>query len=332
LAADLFGRLRPLLFGLEPERAHALTLAALRWLPLPALAAPAGAPVQTLGLRFPNPIGLAAGFDKNAEAPEALLRLGFGFVEVGTLTPRPQAGNPRPRLFRLVEDDAIINRLGFNNAGLEAGVRRLEAVRARGCTGIIGVNVGANKDSDDRIADYAAGIARVRQIASYITVNISSPNTPGLRALQSRASLAELIDRCQTARGPSSVPLLVKIAPDLTETDLDDIAALALQSRLDGLIVSNTTISRPASLRARHAGETGGLSGRPLMAPSTAVLAQIRERVGPDLPLIGVGGITSPADVAAKQAAGATLVQLYSALVYQGPGLVRLLVRASGRA
>jgi dihydroorotate dehydrogenase len=321
----IYALARPLLFALNPETAHGLTIKALKMGMLP----PAGADDPILattlaGLSLPNPIGLAAGFDKNAEVPDPLLRLGFGFVEAGTVTPLPQSGNPRPRMFRLVEDRAVINRLGFNNQGLDVFVRRLRA-RARR-PGIVGANVGANKDAGDRIADYERGVAAVRDHASYITVNISSPNTPGLRALQSRDALAELVERAMSARGESGPPLFVKVAPDLTDDDVRDIAEVALAGRIDGLIVSNTTIARPA-LRSRHAGEAGGLSGAPLLAPSTRVLRDFRAATGGRLPLIGVGGVASGADAYAKIRAGASAVQLYTGLVYGGPGLVASIKR-----
>jgi dihydroorotate dehydrogenase len=311
---------RPLLFALDPETAHGLTIAALRsgWLPSAGRDDPILA-TTLAGLRLPNPIGMAAGFDKNAEVPDALLRLGFGFAEAGTVTPLPQAGNPRPRMFRLVEDRAVINRLGFNNAGLDAFVGRLR-VRA-GRSGVIGANVGANKDAADRIADYERGVAAVRDHAAYITVNISSPNTPGLRALQSRSALAELVERTVAARGAGGPPLFVKVAPDLTDEDVRDIAEVAVAGGIDGLIVSNTTIARPG-LRSRHGAEAGGLSGAPLLTASTQVLRAFRAATAGRLPLIGVGGVASGADAYAKIRAGAAAVQLYTALVYDGPGLV----------
>ena len=311
---------RPLLFALDAEAAHGLTIHALKSGLIPS--AEPNDPIlatRVAGLAFPNPIGLAAGFDKNAEVPDAMLRLGFGFVEVGTITPKPQAGNPRPRLFRLVEDQAVINRLGFNNGGLEAAHVRL---RSRPAVGIVGVNVGANKDSADRIADYAAGVAAMRDVASYMTINISSPNTPGLRALQSRASLDELMVRAIQTRGDKRPPIFVKVAPDLTPADIDDIAHVALDRGIDGLIVSNTTLARPETLKSRYAHETGGLSGRPLFAPSTQVLRAFRAACGDQLALIGVGGVSSGADAYAKIRAGASLVQLYTGLIYGGPGLV----------
>lgn len=315
-----YALLRPLLFALDPEAAHGLTIKALKTGLLPAR--PKDDPLLATcvaGIDFPNPIGLAAGFDKNAEVPDAMLRLGFGFAEAGTVTPLAQPGNPRPRMFRLVEDRAVINRLGFNNGGLAPAVARLKARLGR--PGIVGANVGANKDTADRIADYATGVAAVRDLATYITINISSPNTPGLRALQSRESLAELVARSLEARGASGPPMFVKVAPDLTEADIDDIAAVALESGIDGLIVSNTTIARPP-LRSSHAGETGGLSGAPLFEPATEALRRFRRLTAGRIALIGVGGVSDGATAYAKIRAGADLVQLYTALVYEGPGLV----------
>jgi dihydroorotate dehydrogenase len=309
-----------LLRRLPAETAHDLTLALLARLPLPPrrLADPPCLKTQVLGLTFPNPIGLAAGFDKNAAVPDAMGRLGFGFVECGTVTPRPQAGNPKPRLFRLREDRAVINRMGFNNGGMALAAANL--ARRRG-GGIVGINIGANKDSDDRIADYRTAFAALAPLADYVTVNISSPNTPGLRGLQNRDELTRLIGTVLEARGAMVKPVLVKIAPDLDETALDEIACVALMSGIDGLIISNTTIARP-KLRSRHAGETGGLSGAPLLAPSTAILRAMRRRTGNRLVLVGAGGVASGADAYAKIRAGASLVQLYSALAYDGPGLV----------
>jgi dihydroorotate dehydrogenase len=309
-----------LLRRLPAETAHDLTLALMARLPLPAprLADPPLLRVQALGLRFPNPVGLAAGFDKNAVVPDAMGRLGFGFVECGTVTPRPQAGNPKPRLFRLSEDRAVINRMGFNNGGMALAAANL---KRRAGQGIVGINIGANKDSADRISDYRTAFAALAGLADYVTVNISSPNTPGLRGLQNREELTRLIATVLEARGAAAKPVLVKIAPDLDETALDEIAGVALMSGIDGLIVSNTTIARPA-LASKHAGETGGLSGAPLLAPSTAILRGVRQRVGNKIVLVGAGGIASGADAYAKIRAGASLVQLYSALVFEGPGLV----------
>jgi dihydroorotate dehydrogenase len=308
---------------LPAETAHRVTLALLgpaaAILPRPP-ADEARLAIDALGLHFPNPVGLAAGFDKNAEVPDAMARLGFGFVECGTVTPRPQAGNPRPRLFRLPRDGAVINRMGFNNDGMEAAAAHLRR-RKRG--GPVGINIGANKDSADRVADYVAAFDGLGPLADYVTVNVSSPNTPGLRGLQNRDELATLLGRLIEAREKKAlaVPLLLKIAPDLDETALDQIAEVVLASRIEGLIVTNTTIARPV-LKSPHAGEAGGLSGRPLFAPSTHVLRAMRARTGSRIVLIGVGGIASGADAYAKIRAGASLVQLYTALVYQGPGLV----------
>lgn len=324
---DLFkGFGRQALFMFDPEKAHGLSISALKSGLVPASRArPDPRLRQTVaGIEFPNPLGMAAGYDKNAEVPEALLRLGFGFTEVGTITPRPQPGNPRPRIFRLVEDEAVINRLGFNNEGHDAAYGRLSAIRD---SGIIGVNIGANKDSEDRIADYVAGITRFYRLASYFTVNISSPNTPGLRDLQARSSLASLLGAVLAARtaeidrGAKRIPIFLKIAPDLTDEGMDDIAAEVLEHDLDGLIVSNTTLARPNLRDARQAGESGGLSGKPLFEPSTAVLAGMRKRVGPSMALIGVGGISSAETALEKIRAGADLVQLYSSMVYEGPCL-----------
>jgi dihydroorotate dehydrogenase len=321
---------RPLLRKLDPETAHRATIAALKFAPLPA-AGPDDPrlAVEAFGLRFPNPVGMAAGFDKNAEVPDALLAAGFGFAEVGTLTPKAQAGNPRPRLFRLPEDHAVINRFGFNNEGHAPAHARLKARRGGG---IVGVNVGANKDAADRAADYAAGVTAFADVASYFTINVSSPNTPGLRDLQQAAALDDLLARALDARDAATPthgrkPVLLKIAPDLSEADLDDVVRVARERRVDGMIVSNTTIARPAALRGAAKGETGGLSGAPLFDRSTRVLAQTFERVERRFPLIGVGGIHSPETAWAKIEAGASLVQLYSALVYDGLGLVDAIKR-----
>lgn len=320
-----YSLISPLLFAIDSERAHRMTVAALANLPL--LAAPAADPVLRIdlgGLSFPNPVGIAPGFDKNAEVPDALLRQGFGFAEVGTVTPRPQEGNPRPRLFRLVEDRAVINRMGFNNEGAEAAARRLRDRAGR--IGIVGANIGANKDSEDRIADYAAMTRIMAPLASYMTVNISSPNTPGLRALQDEGALAALLDAVIDARGALSVPIFLKLAPDLEPDDIDAICRIALDHKLDALIVSNTTISRPP-LRSRHAGEAGGLSGAPLKDLALQRLKDFRSASGGSIPLIGVGGIASADDAWERIRAGASLVQLYSALVFEGPWLVRRIVR-----
>lgn len=312
------------LHRLDPERAHHLTVLALRSGLLPRAAAvdDPRLGVQAFGRRFANPVGLAAGFDKNAEVIDAMLGQGFGFAEAGSITPRPQAGNPRPRIFRLAEDRAVINRLGFNNQGLDAAAGRLAARRQR--PGIVGANLGANKDSTDRIEDYVTGLRRLGPLVDYVTINVSSPNTPGLRALQGRAELDELLGRLYAARKelPRAVPLVLKIAPDLTAEDRADIAAVALDHGLEGLIVGNTTIGHRGALRSPARGETGGLSGVPLYAPSTAILADMYRLTAGKILLIGTGGIASGADAYAKIRAGATLVQLYTALIYRGPGLV----------
>lgn len=324
----LYSLLRPLLFALEAERAHNLVLWALRHGLIPGAGALSEtAAVTVWGKRAPNPIGLAAGFDKNAEAVEAIFRLGFGLVEIGSVTPRPQAGNPRPRIFRLIEDRAVINRLGFNNNGVESVERRLDAFRETGpAPGLLGVNLGKNKDSADAAADYAIGAERLSRYADYLVINVSSPNTPGLRALQSRDELVRIIAAAREAMQRTPVPLVLKIAPDLEQADKEEIAAVAMEQCLDGLIVSNTTIERPKSLSSPHKAETGGLSGRPLMRPSTALLAEMQVLTDGKLLLIGTGGIASIEDVKAKQAAGATLVQLYTGLIYKGPGLPAQLV------
>ena len=318
---SLYAAVRPLLFTLDAERAHRMTIRALRL--KPSLGAPemsARLATQVAGLRFPNPVGLAAGFDKDAQVPDAMLGLGFGFVEVGTVTPFPQAGNPRPRLFRLVEDAAVINRMGFNNGGQAAALERLLRRNAR--SGIVGVNIGANKDATDRIADYARGVQVMAGVARYLTVNISSPNTPGLRALQDRGALTELLAAVMEARGPVGPPVFLKVAPDLEPADIDDIAEISAEHRLDGLIVSNTTISRPP-LRSVLATETGGLSGAPLRDLAQQRIADFRKATGGTMPLIAAGGIASAAHAYARIKAGASLVQLYSALVYEGPGLAK---------
>lgn len=270
-------------------------------------------------LRFATPVGLAAGFDKDAEVPDALLSLGFGFVEVGTVTPQPQPGNPRPRLFRLAEDQAVINRFGFNSRGQAAMVERL-ARRSR--RGVVGINIGANKEAADRIADYATGIAVMSPWADYLTVNISSPNTPGLRSLQDAGALAELLAVVRDARLPGGPPVFLKIAPDLEMEDVAMITRAALDHRIDALIVANTTLTRPP-LRSRHAGEAGGLSGAPLRPLAQAMLAAFARESDGTIPLIAAGGIASADDAWARIVAGASLVQLYSALVYEGPGLAR---------
>jgi dihydroorotate dehydrogenase len=313
---------------LDAESAHRATIAALKLLPPLGARAPDDPrlSVSAFGLDFPNPVGLAAGFDKNADVPEAMRALGFGFVEVGTLTPHAQPGNPRPRAFRLLEDRAVVNRYGFNNDGHASALRRLSARRLKG---IVGVNIGANKDSPDRIADYVKGVETFADVASYFTINVSSPNTPGLRDLQEPDALLELLARVLEARERATArrPVLLKIAPDLTLDQLDGIVRVARDAHIDGMVVSNTTISRPATLRSPLASESGGLSGAPLFSLSTRVLAQTFLRVEGQFPLIGVGGIDGPDAAFAKLEAGATLVQLYSALVYEGPALIARIKR-----
>ena len=312
---------RPMLLALEPERAHALTIKALKTLPMPpARPDPASLAVEAFGLKFPNPLGMAAGFDKNAEVFGPLLRLGFGFAEIGTVTPLAQPGNPAPRMFRLAGDGGVINRLGFNGAGHAPALARLQ----NRPPGIVGVNIGANKDAADRVADYVAGIRAFSGVASYFTLNVSSPNTPGLRDLQAAAALDDLLARALDARDAAArrVPVLLKIAPDVSLAGLDDIVRIARARAIDGMIVSNTTLSRPAGLTGAAAGESGGLSGRPLFELSTAMLAQTFLRVERQFPLVGAGGIDGAEAAWTKICAGATLVQLYTGLVFQGLGLV----------
>jgi dihydroorotate dehydrogenase len=332
---SLYSALRPLVFALEAETAHRLTINLLklrtgtgsarepRWTP--------SLRTTVAGLDFPNPVGLAAGFDKNGEVVDPMLGLGFGFVEVGTLTPRPQRGNDRPRLFRLTEDRAVINRMGFNNCGQKAALKRLgKRNRAHGPStslraGIVGVNIGANKDSSDRIGDYVEGVKAMSAVADYLTVNISSPNTPGLRALQDQGALDALLDAIKGARLPEGPPIFLKVAPDLQKSDPERIVRAALDHKIDAIIVSNTTISRPAlnSLRAR---EQGGLSGQPLRALALDALRQFRSASGGAIPLIGCGGIGNADDAWERIRAGASLIQLYSAMVYAGPGIARSIV------
>lgn len=309
---------------LDPETAHGLAIRALKTLPLPA--APADDPIlatRVAGLDLPNPIGLAAGLDKNAEALKGLSRLGFGFVECGSVTPRPQAGNPRPRLFRLSQDRAVINRMGFNNAGLEVFAAHL-AHRPRGA--IVGANLGANKETEDRAADYVTGLTRLSGLSDYFTVNISSPNTPGLRALQGRDALDDLLARIGEAR-TTPAPVFLKIAPDLTSTEIAMIVEAALAHGIDALIVSNTTLDRPDSLVSPDRSEAGGLSGAPLANKALVALRAAAEAAAGRLPLIGVGGIASGLDAYRRLRAGACAVQVYSALVYEGPGLVNRIKR-----
>ncbi|WP_026986775.1 quinone-dependent dihydroorotate dehydrogenase [Fodinicurvata fenggangensis] len=325
MRSDLFPLVRPLLHALDPERAHRLTLQALKagLGPKPGQRDESRLQVRLWGKTFASPLGLAAGFDKDAEAVEPLLSLGFGFVEVGSLTPRPQTGNPRPRLFRLSEDQAVINRMGFNNGGIESAAERIRHWRESDGQGLLGINLGKNKDSPDAAADYARGAALLAPLADYLVINVSSPNTPGLRALQGRGELERLIAAVQDVLPQPAPPLVLKIAPDLTPEDRADIAAVALAAPLQGLIVSNTTIARPDSLKSRHRSETGGLSGRPLMGPSTELLAEMHRLTEGRMPLIGTGGIASGEDAYHKIRAGACLVQLYTTLVYQGPALIK---------
>lgn len=328
-----FNRLgHKILFAFDPETAHGMSVAALKTgLPL-GCKAPADPrlALRLAGLSFPNPLGMAAGYDKNGEVPDALLRLGFGFAEIGTVTPLMQAGNPKPRIFRLPSDHAVINRLSFNSDGHERCLPRIQA--RQGKKGIVGVNVGANKDSADRIADYQLGIERFAPYASYLTVNISSPNTPGLRDLQARESLGLLLAAvCEArdqvnARTARHTPIFLKIAPDLDDAGLDDVAAEVLDKSIDGVIISNTTLARDG-LKSPARSESGGLSGRPLFARSTAVLARMRRRLGPDMILVGVGGVDSVDTAAEKIRAGADLVQLYTGLIYEGPSLPGKIVR-----
>lgn len=327
MLSALSGLARPALLALEPEVAHEVTLRALELGVYPrGRASPDLAlEVKLWGLTFPNPLGVAAGFDKDARVPDAVLGLGCGFAEIGTTTPRPQPGNPAPRVIRLIPDRAVINRLGFNNAGHEAALARLKAHRPRG---IIGVNIGANKDSVDRAADYVAGIDAFYDVASYFAVNISSPNTPGLRDLQAPAALDELLGRVMAARaakvagGAVRRPIVVKIAPDIAEDDIGPITEALIRHGADGIAVSNTTLARPPGLVDPAAREAGGLSGRPLFARATAMLARVYRATKGEIPLIGIGGIDSPEAALAKIEAGASLLQLYTGLIYEGPGLI----------
>lgn len=316
---------------LDPERAHRLTVLALAAGLGPKRRAAVDLRLMTrvAGLDFENPVGLAAGFDKNAEAPDACLALGFGFVEVGAATPRAQAGNPRPRVFRLTEDQAIINRYGFNNDGAERIAARLAARRMSARGGVVGVNLGANKESADRVADYLSGLRAFDGLVDFYTINISSPNTPGLRDLQGRAALDDLLARVSAERAKlrRSAPVFLKVAPDLSDADKADIAAAALTARVDALIVSNTTLARAEMLKSPSKMETGGLSGAPLFAPSTRLLGEFYQTLRGEIPLIGVGGVASAADAYAKIRAGAALLQLYTGLVYQGPGLVSRILK-----
>jgi dihydroorotate dehydrogenase len=331
-AADAaYALVRPLVHATDGEAAHNLTLNALQPLPRArrALTSPALA-TELAGIVFPNPVGLAPGFDKDARVAHAMPHFGFGFVEVGTLTPLPQAGNPRPRLFRLVEDGAVINRMGFNNGGQAAAAERIACLRRYGLPVPLGINIGANKESADRIADYAKGAAAMAPLADYLTVNISSPNTPGLRALQDKGALEALLDGVAAAQGDAAKPVFLKVAPDLEPADIDDIVAVALDKGLAAVIVSNTTIERPP-LASRHADEAGGLSGAPLAALALQRLKDFRTASGGALPLVGVGGIATAEQAWERIRAGASLVQIYSAMVFEGPGLAGRIARGLER-
>jgi dihydroorotate dehydrogenase len=315
--------IRPLAFALDAETAHRLTVKVLRLMPPrrpPDF--PSSLRSRVAGIDFPTPVGLAAGFDKDAEVPEQMLSLGFGFVEVGTLTPRPQDGNPKPRLFRLRKDRAVINRLGFNNGGQPAAYGRLQLDMR--LPGIIGVNVGANKDSEDRVADYASGVRAMAPVANYLTINISSPNTPGLRGLQEKGALEELLAAVREVR--SKAPIFLKVAPDLVDGDPERIVRAAIDHGIDAIIVSNTTVSRPP-LKSRNADEVGGLSGAPLKALALDALRKFRSASGGEMPLIGAGGIASAEDAWERIRAGASLIQLYTAMVYEGPGIAARIAR-----
>lgn len=317
-SVNLYRFLRPLAFALDAERAHRATIRALKLMPARRPASlPASLRTRVAGIDFPSPVGLAAGFDKDAEVPEQMLTFGFGFVEVGTLTPRPQEGNPKPRLFRLKEDRAVINRMGFNNHGLPRAFDRLQRCAQ---TGVIGANVGANKDSADRVADYVAGVRAMAHVARYLTINISSPNTPGLRGLQDEGALEELLAAVQALHVKK--PVFLKVAPDLDQKDADRITRAAIDHGIDALIVANTTVSRPP-LKSRYAGEAGGLSGAPLKPLALDALRMFRRASGGEIPLIGVGGIANANDAWERIRAGASLIQLYSAMVYEGPGIAR---------
>jgi dihydroorotate dehydrogenase len=321
---SLYPLIRPWVFRLDAERAHRLTIRLLGWRTGTGFPPePPSTPLletKVAGLTFPNPVGLAAGFDKDAEVFEPMLSLGFGSVEVGTLTPRPQEGNPKPRLFRLEQDQAVINRMGFNNRGQANALTRLS--RRYRTSGVVGVNIGANKDSEDRIADYVAGVRAMSPVADYLTINISSPNTPGLRQLQDEGALRALLTAIGEARDPEGPPIFLKVAPDLGEAEPDQIVRIALHCNVDAIIVANTTVSRPL-LKSRWAGEQGGLSGAPLKSLALKALRDFRSASGGEIPLIGVGGIADADDAWDRICAGASLVQLYSAMVYEGPGIAR---------
>jgi dihydroorotate dehydrogenase len=327
--AGVYPLLKPLLFLCQPEKAHTLTIQALKILTprqkLPSF--PPKSERMVAGIKFPHAVGLAAGFDKNAEVVDQLLGLGFSFVEVGTITPLPQKGNPQPRLFRLEEDEAVINRMGFNNDGVECVASRLALRRDKGMQGIVGANIGANKESENRTKDYLTCFQRLHGLADYFTANVSSPNTPNLRNLQNKQSLLELFlplleERSKKDASGQFTPVFLKIAPDLSAESLDDIAEAVLELNLDGVIISNTTINRPLSLKSQYKEETGGLSGKVLRGLSTHILAEMHNRLKGKIPLIGVGGITDAQSAYEKKQAGASLIQLYSGLVYKGPTLI----------
>lgn len=324
----LYRLLRPFVFALDAEAAHRATIAALKWLPLHSAHLPRSLRTSVAGLDFPSPVGLAAGFDKDAEVAAEMLTLGFGFVEVGTLTPRPQSGNPRPRLFRLTEDRAVINRMGFNNRGQADAFMRLKACSRIG--GPVGVNIGANKDSPDFIGDYVAGVKAMSSVADYLAVNISSPNTPGLRALQNHGALDTLLSAIAGARQKAGPPVFLKVAPDLEKDDPDRIVRAALDHGIDAIIVSNTTVARPP-LNSQSAREQGGLSGEPLKPMALDALRLFRKASGGALPLIGCGGIANAEDAWERIRAGASLVQLYSAMVYHGPYIARRIAEGLAR-
>ena len=335
---DSYQLIRPLMMALDAEKAHGLTLAMLKR----GFGSLFGAgkddevlQTNVLGMHLPNPIGLAAGFDKNAVAPDACLKLGFGFVEVGTVTPRPQDGNPKPRVFRLRQDRGVINRIGFANEGAGTVTKRLSTRRAQGRSGIVGINIGANKDSEDRLDDYVAGLRRFTGLGDYFTVNVSSPNTPGLRDLQDQSALTDLIARLATEREKAgslrTMPLLIKIAPDLSPAACEGIAQAIAGQPVDGLIISNTTIDRPDTLKNRYKSEQGGLSGLPLKEKALETLRHMYRLTDGTLPLVGVGGVSSGADAYERIKAGASLVQIYTALVFEGPGLIKRIKRDLAR-
>jgi len=323
MGVRLYPLIRPIIFALDAESAHRATIAALKMMPVTSPPTfPSSLHSQVAGIDFASPIGLAAGFDKNAEVPQEILSLGFGFVEVGTVTPRPQSGNPRPRLFRLREDRAVINRLGFNNEGQPAAFDRL--LQCSHVHGVIGVNVGANKDSADWVADYISGVLSMDQAARYVTINISSPNTPGLRGLQDEGALDALLEAVASARPEK--PVFLKVAPDLGDGDSERIVRAAIDHGIDAIIIGNTTVSRPP-LRSRHAKESGGLSGSPLKPLALEALRKFRKASGGETALIGTGGIATAEDAWERIRAGASLVQLYSAMVYEGPGIARRMAK-----